>query len=50
MNLKKFFYVFQNAGFEKNWGYNREIVSSITRKIFVCDMKSWYKNIPKTQK
>ena len=31
----------------KNRGYNRATVSSITRKIFVCHMEPWYKNISK---
>ena len=32
---------------KKNWGYNRTTVSSMTQKIFVCDMGPWYKNMPK---
>ena len=35
-----FFYVFQNTVCEKNCSYNHATVSSITRKILVCDMES----------
>ena len=42
------FFVFRSTIFEKKYrGYNRATVSSITRKILVCDMESWYKNISK---
>ena len=30
---------------KKNRAYNRATVSSITQKILLCDMESWYKNI-----
>ena len=30
---------------EKNWGYHSVTVCSISRKILVCDMESWYKTI-----
>ena len=40
MNLFHFFYDFENTIFEKkNRSYNRATVSSITRKILVCDME-----------
>ena len=42
-----FFYVFQNTVFEQNQGYNCAIVSLITRKILVYDIKYCYKNISK---
>ena len=42
-----FVYVFKNAAFKKKWSYNRATFSSITRKILVRDIESWYKNMPK---
>ena len=47
MNFFNFFYVFENTVLEKNWGRNRATVSSIPRKIRVCDMWSSYKTYPK---
>ena len=42
------FTVFENTVFEKkNQGFNRKNVSTITRKILECNMKSCYKNISK---
>ena len=45
MNFCHFFYVCENTVVEKNWGYKRETISSITWKILVYDMESGYKNI-----
>ena len=42
-----FFTFFKIPFLKKNWGYNRATVTSITRKILACDMKSWYKNVCK---
>ena len=36
MNFFQFFYVYKKR-VKKNWGYNRKTVSSMTRKILVCD-------------
>ena len=43
----QFFLFFKIPFLRKNRGYNRATVSSIPRKILVCDMESWYKNISK---
>ena len=32
---------------KKNLVHNREIVSSITQKILMCNVESWYKNMSK---
>ena len=49
MNLLIFYNVYEFFQFfyvlEKNSGYNRGIVSSVPRKILVCDMESLYKKI-----
>ena len=49
-NPREFFQCFLRFSkyrFWKSWGYNLATVGLITRKILVCDMKSWYKNIAK---
>ena len=46
MNFSGFFLLFWKYRFWiKNRAYNSATVSSTTRKILVCDMKSCYKNI-----
>ena len=46
MNFIQFFFTFLKIpSFEKNYGDNRRIFSSITRKILECHMKSCYKNV-----
>ena len=43
MNFKKIFLRVWKSPIKKNWGYNRETVSSITRKTSVCGLESFYK-------
>ena len=44
-NFLNFSEVCENNVFEKNRDYNRPTVSSVTGKMFVCNMKCYYKNI-----
>ena len=45
MNFFNFFYVYENTGFKKKWGYNRATGSLIPRKNFLCDVESRVKKI-----
>ena len=42
MNFVNFFYVFKNTFLKKNRVHNRATVSSITEKLFVCDVEFSY--------